>query len=304
MEIEKAEVTSPSKPQSLLVRTKSLMRQSGLYARKRLGQHFLVDLGVLRRILAAAEIESSDLVLEIGPGLGVLTRELVEVAGWVIAIELDERLASVLKEDLKIASNLTIVSGDILKTNPGVLLNKVAPALPATVAATGYKVVANLPYYITSAVLRHLLTAEYKPSLMVVMVQKEVARAITAKPGEMSLLAVSVQFYGAPRVVSYVPARCFHPAPEVDSAILRINVYSEPRLPPESEEGFFHLVRAGFCANRKQLANSLAQGLKLPKAKILTLLDKAGITPQRRAETLSLVEWLRLYMIHSGEAHD
>ncbi|MFH0846914.1 MAG: 16S rRNA (adenine(1518)-N(6)/adenine(1519)-N(6))-dimethyltransferase RsmA [Chloroflexota bacterium] len=298
------ELDREDKLASLLGETRRLMRRAGIYARKRLGQHFLVDSGVLRRTLAAAEIKGSDLVLEIGPGLGVLTQELVKSAGWVVAVELDERLAGVLKEELKSATNLTIVSGDILKITPEVLLNDVSPSLPANVAADSYKVVANLPYYITSFVLRHLLTAKFKPSLMVVMVQKEVARAISAVPGEMSLLAVSVQFYGAPKIVSYVPAQCFFPAPEVDSAILKIDVFAEPKLPPKDEKDFFGLVRAGFCANRKQLANSLAQGLRRPKTEILPLLKKADIAPERRAETLSLEEWLRLYRSYSGEAHD
>ena len=160
-----------------------------------------------------------------------------------------------------------------------------------------YKVVANLPYYITSPVLRHFLTSSAKPQTMVVMVQKEVAKAITAVPGKMSILSISVQFYGEPRIVSYVPAECFYPAPEVDSAILRINVYPQPPVPVTDERSFFELVRAGFSAARKQIANSLAQGLGLPKTEVLYLLAEAGILPRRRAETLTIDEWARLWQV-------
>jgi 16S rRNA (adenine1518-N6/adenine1519-N6)-dimethyltransferase len=162
-------------------------------------------------------------------------------------------------------------------------------------SAPSYKVVANLPYYITSAVLRHFLTAHTKPRLMVVMVQREVAEAISAGPGQMSLLSASIQFYGQPEIVSFVPASCFYPAPEVDSAILRITVPPRPAVEVSDEDGFFSLLRAGFSAARKQLANSLAQGLKLPKAEVLPTLQKAGISPQRRAETLTLEEWTGLW---------
>ena len=162
--------------------------------------------------------------------------------------------------------------------------------------ATGYKVVANLPYYITSPVLRHFLEASAKPRLMIVMVQKEVAEAIVAKPGKMSLLSVSVQFYGEPRIISPVPAQCFYPAPKVDSAILRIDPYPQPAVAVD-EGSFFELVRAGFTAPRKQLVNSLAQGLGASKSEVLSLLETAGIVPQRRAETLTLGEWARLWQV-------
>ena len=160
-----------------------------------------------------------------------------------------------------------------------------------------YKVVANLPYYITSPVLRHFLEASVKPKYMVVMVQEEVAEAIVAKPGNMSLLSISVQFYGRPGIVSYVPARCFYPVPEVDSAVLRVDLYPEPVIPVTDEKSFFGLVRAGFSASRKQIVNSLAQGLKLPKSEVLSLLAEAQIAPQRRAETLALDEWSNLWQV-------
>jgi 16S rRNA (adenine1518-N6/adenine1519-N6)-dimethyltransferase len=158
-------------------------------------------------------------------------------------------------------------------------------------------VVANLPYYITSPALRHFLEASAKPKMMLVMVQKEVAEAIVAEPGKRSVLSISVQFYGKPRIVSYVPSKSFYPAPKVDSAILRIDVYSQPAVAVSDEKSFFELVRAGFAAPRKQIANSLAQGLKSPKPEVLALLEKADIAAQRRAETLTLEEWAQLWQV-------
>ncbi len=276
---------------SLLSQTKRLLRRLGLKARKSLGQHFLIDEEVLWAVASAAELTTSDVVMEIGPGLGVLTRELAKRAGRVITVELDSSLAGALRQTLASAKNVTVVDGDILKLEPAALLGGQETA--------NYKVVANLPYYITSAVLRHFLEAKIKPRVMVVMVQKEVAEAIVAKPGRMSLLSVSVQFYGEPEIVSYVPARCFYPAPEVSSAILKVALYPQPVVAKDSE-GFFGLVRAGFCASRKQLVNSLAQGLGLPKARVLPLLEKADIIPQRRAETLTLTEWAQLWQVFKG----
>lgn len=272
---------------SLLTQTRRLLRQFDLRARKGLGQHFLIDGEVLQLITSAAELTPSDVIVEIGPGLGVLTRELAQKAGRVIAIELDNKLAAALKQTLASFDNVTIINEDVLKIEPQNL-------------ATDYKLVANLPYYITSPVLRHFLEASAKPKVMIVMVQKEVAEAIVAKPGKMSLLSVSVQFYGEPRIISDVPAQCFYPAPKVDSAILRIDPSPQPRVAVD-EESFFEVVRAGFTAPRKQLANSLAQGLEVSKAEVLSLLERAGIAPQRRAETLSLEEWARLRQVFKEE---
>jgi len=272
---------------SLLPQARRLLRRFDLQARKELGQHFLIDEEVLKRIVASAELSAGDVVLEIGPGLGVLTRELAKKAGRVIAIELDNKLAAVLKETLASFNNVAIVNADILDLDPVQLIP----------APTGYKVVANLPYYIASAVLRRFLEASLKPKTMVVMVQKEVAEAIVAEPGQMSLLSVSVQFYGQPEIIDYVPAHCFYPPPEVDSAILRIDLYPQSALAVADEKSFFKLVRAGFTASRKQLVNSLAQGLDMPKTEVLSLLAKANIIPQRRAETLTLEEWGVLWRV-------
>ena len=272
---------------SLLAQTRRLLRRFDLQARKGLGQHFLIDREVFELITSTAELTPADVIVEVGPGLGVLTRELAKKTGLVIAIELDNKLAALLKQTLASFNNVIIINDDVLKIEPGALLNQQKVRFP-------YKVVANLPYYITSPVLRHFLEASAKPQMMIVMVQKEVAEAIVAKPGEMSLLSVSIQFYGEPRIISYVPAQCFYPAPEVDSAILRIDLYPQPTVAVD-EAGFFELVRGGFTAPRKQIANSLAQGLGLPKAEVLPLLETANIVPQRRAETLTLGEWAQLW---------
>jgi 16S rRNA (adenine1518-N6/adenine1519-N6)-dimethyltransferase len=201
----------------------------------------------------------------------------------VVAIELDDGLAALLEKTLAAYQNVTVINADVLKIEPKDIIK-----------GQVYKVVANLPYYITSPVLRHFLEASAKPQVMVVMVQKEVAEAIAAKPGDMSLLSVSVQFYGSPEIISIVPPESFYPAPEVSSAIVRIDVYPKPKVEVD-EKGFFDTVRAGFAAPRKQLANSLAKGLGWEKALVLPFLQKAKIDPSRRAETLTIEEWAELW---------
>ena len=277
--------------ETLLTQTKKLLRSFDLKARKRLGQRFLVDGSVLRRILSAAEITPQDVIVEVGSGLGIMTAELAKLAGWVVAVELDDNLAAMLKQNLASFRNVTIINEDILKIDPASLLKE--PGIPTP----RYKVVANLPYYITSPTLRHFLEAAVKPERMIVMVQKEVARQIVAKPGDRSVLSIAVQFYGKPGIVDYVPARAFYPAPEVDSAILRIDVHLQPPVPVTDEKSFFEVVRAGFTQPRKQIANSLAQGSGLSKAEVRTRLEKAGVAPERRAETLTLEEWAKLWQV-------
>ena len=280
------------KSESLLTQTQKLLRRYDLRARKGLGQHFLIDEDILRLIIDTAQLTAEDVVIEVGPGLGVLTRELAEHAGRVVAIELDDKLAQILKESLSGAKNVTIINQDVLKIDPAALMHDVG--------STAYKVVANLPYYITSPVLRHFLEAEIKPQSMVVMVQKEVAEEIAAKPGKMSLLSIGVQLYGEPFIVAKVPAESFYPAPAVDSAVLKVTPYAKPPIEIADTEGFFRLARAGFSAARKQLANSLAKGMGISKEETLALLAKADISSQRRAETLSIEEWARLWRVHSG----
>jgi 16S rRNA (adenine1518-N6/adenine1519-N6)-dimethyltransferase len=269
-----------------LPQIKALLRQSKFKAKKRLGQHFLINEEVLKCITSAAELTPEDVIVEVGPGLGILTRRLAERVARVISVELDSRLVSMLRRSLSTYSNVSIIQGDILKILPSQLLEG---------PGQNYKVVANLPYYITSPVLRHFLEATFKPSLMVVMVQKEVAEAIAAPPGKMSLLSVSVQFYSKPTIVSYVPAESFYPVPKVDSAILHFDVYSKPAIEVSDIDSFFDMVRHGFSSPRKQLRNSLAQSLGMLPGQIALLLGEARIDAKRRAETLSLEEWQNLW---------
>ena len=266
---------------------KRLLDRFGLRAKKSLGQHFLIDKRVLHRIVSAAELTSEDTVIEVGPGLGILTKELARRVKRVIAVEADSNLASALRE---VVANINIISADILKTDPALLLASAG----VEDASPSYKVVANIPYYITSPILRHFLEASLKPSLIVVMVQKEVGEAIVAQSGRMSLLAISVQFYGKPVIVDRVPARSFYPPPKVDSVILRIKLYEQPPVSVPQTSKFFDVVRAGFSAPRKQLRNALAQGWGIPPQEAAHLLERAKINPQRRAETLHLEEWARI----------
>jgi len=266
---------------------KGLLRQSGLKAKKSLGQHFLVDTSILQTIVEAAELSLEDTVIEIGPGLGILTVELARHASHVIVVELDTKLASLLKRRLGSLANLSVINADILKVSTSQLLE----------GKSKYKVVANLPYYIASPVLRYFVEASPKPSLMVMMVQKEVGEAIVAGSGKMSLLAVSLQVYSKPRIISYVSSRCFHPQPKVESVIVRFDVLPEPAVKVSDMDGFFEVVKCGFCSPRKQLHNSLAHGLGIKPAEGALLLEKANIDPKRRAETLSLEEWAKLYEV-------
>jgi len=273
---------------------KALLRQFGLKAKKRLGQHFLVDEDVLECILSAAELSQEDIVVEVGPGLGMLTKRLAEMAGEVIAVELDSRLASTLAKRLASFPNVSIIHRDILKISPLQLLEDY---LTTPELNRSYKVVANLPYYITSPILHHFLEASLKPSFMVVMVQREVGQAIAANPGKMSLLSVRVQFYSKPTLITYVPAKSFYPPPKVDSVVLRLDIYPSPPIEVSDVSGFFDMVNRGFRSRRKQLRNSLAQALAMPPAQVVSLLQKADIEAKRRAETLSLEEWRELWQV-------
>jgi 16S rRNA (adenine1518-N6/adenine1519-N6)-dimethyltransferase len=271
---------------------RQLLRQFGFKPKKRLGQHFLVDEAVLERILSTVELSPEDIVVEIGPGLGILTEGLAKRGARVIAVELDSKLVALLKKRLASFPDVKIIHADILKVNPRQLLQN---NLTASEFIRGYKVIANLPYYITSPVLSHFLEAQHRPSEMVVMVQKEVGEAIAATPGKMSLLSVKTQFYSKPTIVSYVPSASFYPPPKVDSVILRLDVYSQQPIEVSDVASFFDIVMHGFSSPRKQLRNSLAHSLQMLPSQVASLLDKAGIEAKRRAETLSLEEWRELW---------
>ncbi|WKZ37926.1 MAG: 16S rRNA (adenine(1518)-N(6)/adenine(1519)-N(6))-dimethyltransferase RsmA [Anaerolineales bacterium] len=258
----------------------ALLKRFGLRADKRLGQNFLQDESALERIAAAAEIQGDDCVLEIGPGLGSLTRYLAVSAKKVTAVELDRDLLIPLQAVLQPYQNVRVVHGDILKLSIAELIDQ-----------PNYIVAANIPYNITSAIIRHLLENLPKPRRVVLTIQKEVAERICAQPGDLSLLALSVQVYGQPRIAGRIPAAAFHPAPKVDSAILRIDIYEEPLISKELVDTFFKLTKAGFGQKRKTLRNSLSSGLHISPQNTESLLTSAGIDPMRRAETLSIDEW-------------
>ncbi|MGZ9221062.1 MAG: 16S rRNA (adenine(1518)-N(6)/adenine(1519)-N(6))-dimethyltransferase RsmA [Anaerolineales bacterium] len=267
----------------------ALLKRHGLRAHKGLGQNFLQDPLALEEIVSAAEIQGTDTVLEIGPGLGSLTRYLAISAKEVVAVELDPNLLPPLKAVLAPYSNVRLIQGDILKLSPQNLITE-----------RDYLVVANIPYYITSAVIRHLLETEVKPRRIVLTVQKEVAERISAKPGDMSLLALSVQVYGKPRIAARIPASAFFPVPKVDSAILYVDIYPASLIEPELLNTFFKLIKAGFGQKRKTLRNSLSAGLHISPTNAVDLLTRANINPQRRAEALSLAEWSQLASIRQS----
>ena len=261
----------------------ALLRRYHLRPRHSLGQNFLVDEAGLDKIIAAAEVSPEHNVLEIGAGVGNLTRRLATQAHQVVAVELDQRLIPPLRETLEGFTNVTLIQGDILELN----LSQIIQEAP-------YLVVANIPYYITSAVIRHLLENDPQPLRLVLTVQREVADRICAQPTEMNLLALSVQVYGQPQIKALIPAGAFYPPPRVDSAVIRIDLYSEPRISHDKLDYFFRLAKAGFSQKRKTLRNSLGGGMAWTREKTTRILEAAGIDPNRRAETLSLEEWAAL----------
>jgi len=276
---------------------RQLLRQFGIKPKKSLGQHFLIDEAVLGHILSAAKLGSGDIVVEVGAGLGILTERLAKQGARVIAVELDSKLVALLKKRLAAFADVKIVHADILKVSTQSLLQN---NLPASKLVGGYKVIANLPYYITSPVLHHFLEAQPRPSEMVVMVQKEVGEAIAATPGKMSLLSVKTQFYSKPDIICYVPAASFYPPPKVKSVIIHLDVYQQLPIEVSDVAGFFDIVIHGFSCPRKQLRNSLAHSLQMPPSRVTSLLKEAGIDAKRRAETLSMQEWRELWKIFAS----
>lgn len=248
--------------------------------KKSLGQHWLHDRDVLAHIADLAELSTSDTVLEIGPGLGTLTSELLRQAGRVHAVEFDPDLARKLPGQLP-GKNLTVTNEDILSFD--------LSQLPA-----GYKVAANVPYYITSKIVQLLMTAQNKPSITVLLVQKEVAERIAAKPGDMSILAISAQVYAETELGDVVPAELFTPPPKVDSQVVALRTREQPLVTPENERAFFRIVKAGFSAKRKKLRSSLSGGLGISKQEAEAMLQNANISPDSRAEDLAIEDWLRL----------
>lgn len=266
----------------------SYLKSNGLYTKHSLGQNFLVDQEVLEKIVESADLAEDDIVIEVGPGLGVLTEKLLEKAKKVVAIELDDKLAPLLKERLQ-TDKLELIHEDILKVN----LTEI------TADFSAYKVVANIPYYITSKILQLLLTMEKKPSTIILLVQKEVAERICARPGEMSILSISIQAYGKPEIIEIVSKNSFFPAPAVDSAILKITTFDKPVIGDCSEKDFFRIVKIGFAGRRKTLINNLSSGLHIDKKNAGAIISSIGLSDNVRAQELNIEEWARLALLIS-----
>ncbi len=260
---------------------KNLLEKYGIKPNQRLGQNFLIDQNILNKIIEIAEVSKKDTVLEIGAGLGNLTQKLSQSAKKVIAVEKDKHLIEPLKKVLKDYKNIEIIQGDILKIPKSKLQNP-----------KNYKAVANLPYYITSPLIRMFLEAENQPREMTLLIQKEVAQRITAKPPRMNILAVSVQFYANPKIISYVSKNCFWPKPKIDSAIIKITNIKKPEK--IDVEKFFQIVKAGFSSPRKQLINNLSAKLKIGKEEIKKALTQCELSAQVRAQSLNLDDWKNL----------
>jgi 16S rRNA (adenine1518-N6/adenine1519-N6)-dimethyltransferase len=263
--------------------THALIRKYAIRPKKSLGQNFLIEHSGLRKVLSAAELQGDEQVLEVGAGLGSLTVLLAQNAREVIAIEIDQTLFPALQEAISQYKNVKTAHGDILELDLTNLLSD-----------EPFVVVANIPYYITSAIIRKLLETQKRPTHMVLTIQKEVAERIIARDGKMSLLALSVQIYGKPELVATIPAGAFYPAPDVDSAVLKLILYEQPFIEEANIDVFFKIATAGFSQKRKTLRNSLAAGLGISAQESEGLLDKAQIQSTRRAETLHLQEWQQL----------
>jgi 16S rRNA (adenine1518-N6/adenine1519-N6)-dimethyltransferase len=264
-----------------------LLRQYGLRPQKSLGQNFLADHNALLKIVRDSGVGPADRVLEIGAGLGSLTRLLAASAQSVTAIEIDGKLFPALEAVCRPFANVRLVRGDILALPPETLF-----------AEDGYLVIANIPYYITSAVIRHLLEAKVRPAKLVLTMQKEVAERITNRDEKMSLLSLSVLVYGTPRVSSQIPAQCFYPPPKVDSSVLIVDLYDEPLLSQGETDILFKLAHAAFNQKRKMLRNSLRPLLGGDPDLVAQKLENAGLDPQARPENLSLADWLALVSVY------
>ncbi|MBL7156098.1 MAG: ribosomal RNA small subunit methyltransferase A [Candidatus Pacebacteria bacterium] len=260
----------------------NLLKENNIYPSKKLGQNFLLSKTVLNKIIETGNIKKTDIILEIGAGIGTLTKELAKNAKKVIAIEKDKRLIKLLKENLKEFNNVYVINNDVLKTD----------IRDYKLKTKNYKLISNLPYYITSPIIRKFLEIENPPYQMILMVQKQVAQRITAKPPDMNLLAVSVQFYSETKIISYVSKDCFYPKPKVDSAIIQLTINNKQQT--INKKLFFKIVKAGFSHPRKQLANNLSKELKLDKQTIKKWFIKNNISPKQRSETLNIKDWINL----------
>lgn len=275
---------------------RNIMQSHGISCRKSLGQNFLVDNNIISKIVSTAELTKEDIVVEIGPGLGALTTKIARTAGKVIAVEVDRGLLAVLPEVLEGVQNVEMIQGDALKTDFDRLVEESTGGVYGG-CGKKYKLMANLPYYITSPVLMHLLLSRFNISIIVIMVQAEVAERLAALPGSKVYGAISlaVQYFTVPEVLFRVPRTVFYPKPEVDSAVVRLAVRPEPAVSVRDENALFKIIRSAFGKRRKTLLNSLTgSGLGLDRDNCLRALENAGINPGRRGETLSLEEFASL----------
>jgi len=271
---------------SKLDQLKTLLQAKGLWAKKKLGQNFLVDENALDQIIEAADLYDGDHVVEVGPGTGFLTEKLIQDAGQVTSIELDPDMVGLLQSQFGFTENLKIIHEDILKF----------PVEDLKLKSHDYKVVANIPYYITSPLIRHFLQAKQPPKLMILLVQKEVAEKICSLRGR-SFITMETAVFGSAQYVATVPADSFYPAPKVDSAILKITVYPEPLVPLDQLKDFLRLIKFGYSQKRKKLSNSLGAGLHKKPPEIRDLLHQADIDPSVRAEDLEMEQWRRMFEI-------
>ncbi len=277
---------------------RSTLKKFNLRPTKSLGQNFLTNSDILIGIAEAAELTSEDLVLEIGPGLGVLTAELAKAAGMVVAVEIDRRLIPALNENLKGYPNIYIINEDILKINVEEVLAAVVAAKGGSFIPASLKIIANLPYYITTPIVMKLLESKIKAKAMVFMVQKEVADRMKAKPGgkDYGALSVAVQYYSSPSAVMEVPPQSFIPQPDVESTVVKLDIYEHPPVDLHDQDLFFCVVKAAFGQRRKTLVNALnnAGCFSLNKEQIKEMLEKMGIGENQRGETLSIMQYAQL----------
>ncbi len=309
-------------------RVQAALRGLELRPTRGMGQNFLIDPHALATIVVAANLQADDVVVEVGPGLGVLTWELTQRSRYVVAVELDKRLAARLHQQFRTTHAeppalspsdppvpppvLHLLQADILDVPPPMLLQQAQAAwqahalpLPAGAALPPYKLVANLPYAITAPVLQHFLHSSHPPRTLTVLVQWEVAERITAAAGDLSVRALAIQLYAAPQIIARVPASSFIPAPAVDSAVLHLTTHTTPVIADIAPEALLRIIKAGFGQPRKKLANSLTSGLAgigqgCPQAQVVAALHAAGVDPGRRPETLTLAEWAQVYRMLQG----
>jgi len=263
-----------------------VLKKHGISPKKSLGQNFVINQRALDAVISSADLTGHEEVIEVGAGLGTLTIELAQRANRVFAIEIDKRLIPLLQSVLQDFENVTLLHTDFLQVDPGQLVSR-----------SGYSVVANIPYNITSVLIRHLMESSMSPAKVVLTMQREVAQRIISSPGDMSLLALSVQIFGSATITAHIPAGCFYPTPKVDSAVLRIDIYEEPVVPRNVIPVIFSLARAGFGQKRKKLRNSLTPVMGSSPAEVEKLLVRAGIQPNSRAQELSIQDWEKIALI-------